>query len=71
LKQQAKASVRYCLDVVAAYNREDLPLPSWNGVPFNSIQEIAVHPFLLARLAEQDMEDVLMDLYVARRRWMQ
>ncbi|MCC6731460.1 MAG: hypothetical protein IT208_19210 [Chthonomonadales bacterium] len=71
MRPKKDAPGRYYLDVVAAYNRQDLPLPAWRAVPLNNIREVAVHPYLLARLAEQDSEDILMDLYVARRRWMQ
>lgn len=62
---------RYCLDVVAAYNREELVLPSCSGLQVHSIEEIMAHPFHWAHLNERDTEEVLMELYVARRRRMQ
>ena len=62
---------RYYLDVVAAYNREGLALPHNSGLEVQSIEEIIEHPFHWAHLTEQDTEDVLMEIYIARRRRMQ
>ncbi len=59
--------VRYYLDVVAAYNREQLPLPACSGLEVRSIEEIMAHPFHWAHLTQRDTEEVLMELYVARR----
>ena len=61
----------YCLDVVAAYNREDLPLSSCSGLEVQNIDEIMAHPYHWSHLTERDTEEVLMELYVARRRRMQ
>jgi hypothetical protein len=33
--------------------------------------QLVLDPALVARLADEDAEDMLIDLYVARRRWMQ
>lgn len=62
---------QYYLDVVAAYNREELPLPSCSGLQVQCIEEILEHPYHWAHLTERDTEEVLMEIYVARRRRMQ
>ena len=63
---------RYCLDVAAAYNRESLPLPGRrNGRQVPTIEDVMAHPFLWARLSQRDAEELLMEIYVARRRRMQ
>jgi hypothetical protein len=64
-------TVRHYLDVVAAYNREDLPLEPCSGLRVDSIEEIMAHPFHWAHLSERETEEVLMEIYVARRRRMQ
>jgi hypothetical protein len=71
MKPKAHQTTRHFLDVAAAYNREDLPLPPCSGLHVQSIEEIMAHPFHWAHLTESDTEDVLMELYVARRRRMQ
>lgn len=71
MEPKAKPPQRRCLDVVAAYNREELPLPNCSGLKVQSIEEIMAHPFHWAHLTKRDMEEVLMELYVARRRRMQ
>ena len=63
--------IRHYLDVVAAYNREDLSLPRCSGLEVQSIEEIMAHPYHWAHLTERDTEEVLMEIYVARRRRMQ
>ncbi len=62
---------RHYLDVVAAYNREDLPLSACSGLLVESIEEIMAHPFHWTHLTERETEEVLMEIYVARRRRMQ
>lgn len=62
---------RYYLDVVAAYNREDLALSACSGARAPSIEELMAHPFHWAHLTERDTEEVLLELYVARRMKMQ
>jgi hypothetical protein len=59
------------LDVAAAYNGDDLPLPDCSGLQVQSIEEIMAHPYHWAHLSERDTEEVLMELYVARRCRMQ
>jgi hypothetical protein len=56
------------LDVVAAYNREGLPLPpEGRGVNDPSAEEMMAHPYYWAYLSDSDTEDVLMRLYINRR----
>jgi hypothetical protein len=68
--KRTRRTRRY-LDVVAAYNREELPLSACNGLQVESIEEIMAHPYHWAHLTERDTEEVLMEIYVARRRRMQ
>ena len=66
--QRKKTSKPFlCLDVCAAYNREDLPLADCAGLGVQDIEEIMMHPYHWAHLTERDTEEVLMELYVARR----
>jgi len=71
MSRRSQPQTRYCLDVVAAYNREGLPLPPSSGMMPRSIEEILAHPFHWAYLSERDAEEVLMEIYVARRTRMQ
>jgi len=72
MSHNARSQNRRCyLDVVAAYNREELAMPVCSGLHVQSIEEIMAHPFHWAHLTERDTEEVLMELYVARRRRMQ
>lgn len=59
------------IDTAAAYNREGLPLPPEDDRTFIMAHQLVLDPALVARLADEDAEDMLIDLYVARRRWMQ
>ncbi len=59
------------LDLGAAYNREGLPLPPEDERQFVMAHQLVLDPVLVAQLADEDAEDMLLDLYVARRRWMQ
>jgi hypothetical protein len=68
MAQKARKQVRVYLDVEAAYNREDLPIPQCSGLQVQSIEEIMQHPYHWAHLSERDQEEVLMELYVVRRR---
>ena len=68
MKRKPHSPIRHYLDVVAAYNREELPLQVCSGLNVQSIEEIMAHPFHWAHLTERDTEEVLMELYVARRR---
>jgi hypothetical protein len=71
MQPESRRTVRHYLDVVAAYNREDLPVEPCSGVCTDSIEEIMAHPFHWAHLSERETEEVLMEIYVARRRRMQ
>jgi hypothetical protein len=71
MQPDSRRIVRHVLDVVAAYNREDLALEPCSGVNVDSIEEIMAHPFHWAYLTERETEEVLMEIYVARRRRMQ
>ena len=62
------------LDVSAAYNRENLPMPKPNGPNGRrvlSMEMLLHHPFYWEWLNERETEEVLMELYVARTRRMQ
>lgn len=59
------------LDVVAAYNRQGLVTEETELVAFAHVQDLLSYPALVSQLAEQNAEEILMDLYVARRFWMQ
>lgn len=59
------------LDLAAAYNREGMPLPPEDEPNYVSAHQLVLDPALVARIADEDAEDMLLDLYVARRRWMQ
>lgn len=62
------------LDVSAAYNRDNLPLPQPNGPNGRrvlSMEMLLHHPFYWDWLNERETEEVLMELYVARTRRMQ
>lgn len=65
---RAQRATRFYLDVAAAYNREKLPLPANCGLQVKSIEELMAHPFYWAYLTDRDTEEVLMELYVVRRR---
>jgi len=62
------------LDVSAAYNRDELPMPKPNGPNGRrvlSMEMLLHHPFYWEWLNERETEEVLMELYVARTRRMQ
>jgi hypothetical protein len=62
------------LDVCAAYNRDNLPMPKPNGPNGRrvlSMEMLLHHPFYWEWLSERETEEVLMELYVARTRRMQ
>ncbi len=63
--------LKLVLNVAAAYNREELPIPRCSGMNVNTIEEMLDHPYHWAYLSEREQEDILMEIYVARRRWMQ
>lgn len=67
MRRNKKKTACCYLDVAAAYNREDLPLPETSGLGVQNIEEIMMHPYHWAHLTERDTEEVLMELYVARR----
>ena len=59
------------LDVSAAYNRDNLPMPKPNGPNGRrvlSMEMLLHHPFYWEWLNERETEEVLMELYVARTR---
>ena len=68
MPQDKRKPVRIYLDVEAAYNREELPMPKCSGLQVQSIEEIMQHPYHWAHLSERETEEVLMELYVVRRR---
>ncbi len=68
MRRKEAKPIRYHLDVVAAYNREELNVPACGGLQVKSIEEIMAHPYHWAHLTERDTEEVLMELWVARRR---
>jgi hypothetical protein len=62
------------LEVSAAYNRDNLPMPKPNGPNGRrvlSLEMLLHHPFYWEWLNERETEEVLMELYVARTRRMQ
>lgn len=62
------------LDISAAYNRDNLPMPKPNGPNGRrvlSMEMLLHHPFYWEWLNERETEEVLMELYVARTRRMQ
>jgi hypothetical protein len=61
-----RTSRRLCLDVVAAYNRGNLPEMGRGRQDADAMSAIA-HPYSLARLSMEDTGDLLMDLFMARR----
>ena len=71
MRREERPEAQYCIDVAAAHNGEELVLPACSGLQVNSIEEIIAHPYHWAHLSERDTEEVLMEIYVARRRRMQ
>ena len=71
MKSNRKKPIRLCLDVVAAYNRDELPVPACQGLNVDNVEEVMAHPFHWAYLTEAQAEEVLFELYVARRTRMQ
>lgn len=70
--QRKKATL--ILEVSAAYNRDNLPMPKPNGPNGRrvlSLEMLLHHPFYWEWLNERETEEVLMELYVARTRRMQ
>jgi hypothetical protein len=70
----ARADQTIYLDVCAAYNRDNLPMPKPNGPNGRrvlSMEMLLNHPFYWEWLNERETEEVLMELYVARTRRMQ
>lgn len=62
------------LEVNAAYNREELPLPKPNGPNGRRVLNLEMlmnHPFYWEWLNERETEEVLMELYIARTQRMQ
>ena len=71
MQPEERLEAQFYLDVAAAHNGEDLALPACSGLQVQCIEEIMAHPYHWAHLSERDTEEVLMELYVARRRRMQ
>ena len=67
MRRRQDRTTGYFLDVAAAYNREGLPLPEQTGQGAANAEDVMMHPYYWAHLTESDTEDVLMELYVARR----
>ena len=71
-KERTKPTI--ILEVSAAYNRDNLPMPKPNGPNGRrvlSMEMLLHHPFYWEWLNERETEEVLMELYVARTRRMQ
>jgi hypothetical protein len=70
--EQGKPRARrgLCLDVVAAYNRGNLPEVGRGRRDADALSAYA-HPYILANLSMEDTGDLLMDLFMARRTGMQ
>ena len=71
MQREETQPLKYCLDVAAAYNREGLPISAHCNAEVSSIEELLAHPFHWKHLTDQDTEEVLMEIYVARRTRMQ
>ena len=71
MRHEERREAQFYQDVAAAHNGEGLPLPDCSGLQVQSIEEIMAHPYHWAHLSERDSEEILMELYVARRRKMQ
>lgn len=59
------------LEVDAAYNGENLPMPGPNGPNGRRVLNLEMlmnHPFYWEWLNERETEEVLMELYIARTR---
>jgi len=59
------------LEVNAAYNREELPMPKPNGPNGGRVLNLEMlmnHSFYWEWLNERETEEVLMELYIARMR---
>lgn len=59
------------LEVNAAYNRENLPMPKPNGPNGRRVLNLEMllhHPFYWDWLNERETEEVLMELYITRTR---
>jgi hypothetical protein len=65
---KAHRATRFYLDVAAAYNCEELPLLTYGSPQVQSIEELLAHPFYWTYMSEHDTEEVLMELYMVRRR---
>ncbi len=58
-------------EVSAAYNRDELPMPKPNGANGRRVLNLEMlmnHPFYWEWLNENETEEVLMELYIARTR---
>lgn len=71
MPNEVRHDAQFFLDVAAAHNGEELSLADCSGLQVQSIEEIMAHPYHWAHLSERDSEEILMELYVARRRRMQ
>ena len=71
MRREERLDAQFFLDVAAAHNGEELALPACSGLQVQNIDEIMAHPYHWAHLSERDSEEILMELYVARRRRMQ
>ena len=56
------------LEVNAAYNRTGVPMPNPNSRKVLNLEMLMEYPFYWEWLNEQETEEVLMDLYIARTR---
>ena len=71
MRRKESKPIKFCLDVAAAYNRGGLPISAQSSADVSSIEELLAHPFQWKHLTDSDTEDVLMEIYVARRTRMQ
>ena len=68
---EAAAQHTIILEVNAAYNRENLPMPKPNGPNGRRVLNLEMllhHPFYWDWLNERETEEVLMEIYITRTR---
>ena len=71
LPQDARRRRTIVFEACAAYNRDALPMPKPNGPNGRRVLNLEMlmnHPFYWEWLNEQETEEVLMELYIARTR---
>jgi len=68
MNRTKRRSTTLFLDVAAAYNRDDMPIPDHSGDGQEIISLLMSNPSYCRRMTDQETEDMLMELYIARRR---